>query len=269
MSTKKQAIRIEPTCVRKVRAKKEKLSQDNQKDPTAKAQCLFESGKTSCLGSAIYLIKKALQPFDPQQTVSDLFIKAETGIDVMHPRNEDLLNSLLQNALIDAQWHGERVIFKRKPHLGIQDCDTLKEAIDSSWGGNKMTIATKDLFDTYREVEKDVERLAEDGDVGSLSLDGSSIFFKRLQGAPASSCIKELWHSVAVPKGHLLQEALVSRKMLTRDEVDVREARMKNEREKEKMEADQAAAAKKARKMPVIRKVTNTHLELPRPEGFN
>ena len=130
-----------------------------------------------------------------------------------------------------------------------------------------MTIATKDLANTYKGVEKDVERLVEDGDVSSLSLDGSSIFFKRLPGTPASSCIRDLWNSVAVPKGHLLQDALVSQNILTRDEVDVREARMKQHREKEKMEADQAAAAKKARKRPIIRKVTNTHLEMPRPEA--
>lgn len=266
MSTKKRAIQIEPTCVRRARSKKEKPLQDK---PTEKAVFTFESGRTSCIGSGVYAIKRALEHFDPHDTASDLFIKAETGIDVTHSKNKDLLDNLFKTPSIDVQQQGERIIFKRNPHLGIQDCDTLKQAIDSAWSGNKMTIAMKDLSDTYREVERDVERLAEDRDVSSLHIDGSSIFFKRLQGTSASSCIKDMWHNVEVPKGHLLQDALVDRRILTRDEVDVREARMKSEREKEKMEADQAAAAKKPRKMPIIRKVTNTHLELPRPEGFD
>ena len=164
-------------------------------------------GKTSNIGS-VYEVKKALQYFDAHQTVDDLFIKAETGIDVKHEQNEHLLRKLMTNESIDVQWHGERVIFKRKPNLGIQDCSTLKQVIDSSWGGEKMTVRTKDLADTYRGVEKDVERLVEDGDVSSLhnTEDGSQIFFKRLHGTPASSCIKDLWNGV--PKGHLLQDNL-------------------------------------------------------------
>lgn len=266
MSTKKRAIRIEPTCVRKARAKEQLVQDHHSAVPAPNQQCVYESGKKGFIGSGVYEVKKALQHLGPQQTVDDLFIKAETGIDVQHEQNQHLLHRIMDNPSIEAQWHAERILFKRVPHLGIEDCNTLKEAIDSSWSGNKMTIATTDLANTYKGVEKDVERLVEDGDVSSLSLDGSSIYFTRLQGAPASSCVKDLWNGVAVPKGHMLQDALVSRKVLTREEVDAREARMKRERDKEKMEADQAAAAKKARKMPMIRKITNTHLQLPLPD---
>ena len=98
---------------------------------------MFESGKKGFVGSAVFEVKRALKYLDPQQTVNDLFIKAETGIDVKCEQNEHLLNSLMHNTFIDAWWQGDRVLFKRKPHLGIEDCSTLKKAIGSSWGGEK------------------------------------------------------------------------------------------------------------------------------------
>ena len=268
MSTKKRAVRIEPTCVRKSRAKKEKrASGPDQGPPLPQAKCVFVSGKTSCVGLGVYEITRALRDVDPNVSVNDLFIKSETGIDVKDDRNGALLDNLFNSSAIDAREEGDRVMFRRKPNLSIQDCRTLKAAINSSWARDKMTLSTKDLSNTYRGVEKDVERLVEDGDVGSLNLDGCPIFFKRLQGTSASSSIKDLWHSIEVPKGDRLQEKLVESRLLTKEELDVRAARDKLERDKAKADADQAAADKKARKMPIIRKVTNAHLQLPFFDG--
>lgn len=227
-------------------------------------RCVFVSGKVSCVNVGIYEITKALRPIEVRVSVDDQFIKSETGIDVKDGRNADLLQSLEESAFIDIRCVDDRIMLKRKPNLGIQDCYTLKEAIDTSWGGDKMTMETKDLDNTYRGVENDAERLAQDGEVGFLSLGESSIFFKRLQGAPASGYIKDLWHSVDVPKGDSLQDELVKRRILTPAEVKERAARIKKERDKKKMESDRATAAKQMRKMAVIRKVTNTHLQLPR-----
>ena len=85
--------------------------------------------------------------------------------------------------------------------------------------------------ETFQDVDHEIDRLVEEGrctrvvrtDIPGKEGDRKKdVLYAPLAGERASDAMRELWHKVKVPKGKELQDTLVSRKVRTEDELQVR-----------------------------------------------
>lgn len=251
MESLTKTLTIESRAARKARAATEVKAEQP-------VYVFLQDSNTLSTHHALFLVIQCTRDLDVGQTVDCGFVARETGIDVCDARNANFLETLKGHANLNVQSTDSGVRISRRASFGIVDKDTLLQEIRRRRTGAVMTITKKDLENTYRGACQDLDNLVFSGEVEEIkSL--PSVYCARLPGAQASPAARALWHSVTVPKGHLLQDTLVQRRILTKEEIAERLQRSKRLRN----ETKQRSQAQKQPRPIVVRKVTNTHLAPP------
>jgi len=123
-------------------------------------------------------------------------------------------------------------------------------------------VATKEQPQAcYEGVEADIEKLIREGRAVAIERPDTRdrVLFAPTAAKQAPAGLRAAWAAVEVPRGDDLQAALVQRKLLSKEELEVRRAR-KAAAIKAREEAKRAAKPKRER--VGSRKITNTHLDL-------
>ena len=194
-------------------------------------------------------------------------VRGATKIDLQ--RNSELLNELRSNKRVEVYDNGGGLRLRYAPPYGVRNKGDLLHLVEhctpSRTDGGPETVLKSELVkDTYPGVEDHIEALAKDPSNRFSMLTRNdkkdSILYATPTGEPASDLVRGMWRESVPPKGDTEMRAqLIARKVVTKQELDDREARKAAVRKAAK---DLADANKKSR-APTFRKVTNNHLAMP------
>ena len=198
-------------------------------------------------------------------------VRNAKGIDLQ--RNAELLNELRSNnKRVEVYDNGGGLRIRYAPPHGVRNMGDLVHLVEHCTpsrtdGGPETVMRSELLKDTYPGVEEHIEALAKDPSnrFSMLACRNTfnredAILFATPEIQPASDLVRGMWRESKPPKDEReMQLQLIQRKVVTKQELDEREARKAAVRKAAK---DLEDANKKSR-APTFRKVTNNHLAMP------
>jgi len=152
-----------------------------------------------------------------------------------------------------------------RPKHGVRDAAMLaallSRAVVSGVPRSELVATKEQPQACYEGVEADIEKLIREGRAVAIERPDTRdrVLFAPTAAKQAPAGLRAAWAAVEVPRGDDLQAALVQRKLLSKEELEVRRAR-KAAAIKAREEAKRAAKPKRER--VGSRKITNTHLDL-------
>ena len=139
------------------------------------------------------------------------------NVDLAHPHNAAFLDCLKSNRIINVEKSSDGCTYiSRRPTLCVNDAKSLRTLVlvDLPLGnvaerdkagafGARWGITCSDLQETYAGVRRDLEEMVTDGELVSLAFNGTNgerVYFRNPGGVQASSFLRDLWHSVELPR---------------------------------------------------------------------
>ncbi len=242
-------------------------------EPVAPSTVTTTSNRQITAIDANFKIISMLKDIQEYKDVGPESITEWVGIDLCNPVNDEYRRALMRNPGI--VWKntvdGGFTIRRRASH-GVENDKCLRHLFKVMLPSGQvkaegsdlsaLAIHEKELQDTYPEVERSIDMMRAEGAVDSL-IDESSrekwrIFYPVPAGFQAPPSLRELWHSVTLPSEVDMREQLISKRLRTRVEYELRDQRVRDARRKE---AEEAAAAKREKK------ARNKHLRVGSMQG--
>ncbi|EOD24661.1 hypothetical protein EMIHUDRAFT_435429 [Emiliania huxleyi CCMP1516] len=262
----------------KAAARRKALAQTERASVAAAVRVRKDDGGTLPMGKALYLVQSFLQGRERHAEASVEQIREAVGINIDPGANPQLHDALTESEHVEVVPAAGVLRLRYRPKHGVRDAAMLaallSRAVVSGVPRSELVATKEQPQACYEGVEADIEKLIREGR-RTETLDASQMLARavaierpdtrdRVLFAPtaakqAPAGLRAAWAAVEVPRGDDLQAALVQRKLLSKEELEVRRAR-KAAAIKAREEAKRAAKPKRER--VGSRKITNTHLDL-------
>ena len=256
---KKKTQRVIASQDRLQLAKAKKLAEEGEPEPEVQLDLHRVDGSAVDFASAVEDIQAFLRHHAADASLDD--VRRGVGIDLQQP---GLLGALRNNPRIEsiALATGERLRFQ--PAYGVRNRASLAHMLSRAFpgSGEAESVLRSELTpeETYDGVDVDVDELLAQGRCVRVDCTDKKshdfALFAPLPGRPVSAEVRAMWKAETVPQGAALQEELIKRKLLTKEEVAERMERRAESRRR----AKEAAEQPKKQRTGQIRTWANTHL---------
>jgi len=205
-----------------------------------------------------------------EQEVSITELRRKLGID-LHQQNNEILDKLESHPRIVRINQNGECRLQYEPPRGIRNRGALAYELTNAGPSSYSVEQRCDRHppvlrselkpdETYPGVEVDIDELLAEGLVARVEHSDKKhsefVLFAMPPGLPAIEEVRELWRRERVPQGPALQDDLLKRKLLTKEQLDKRKKR----KEAERKAAAEASKSAKRDRTGTIRTWKNTHL---------
>lgn len=237
-----------------------KLADEGEPEVEEQLQVQHDDGHMVAYADLVEEIQLYLQQHGSEVTLDE--VRQHTGFDVRQP---GVLEALRCNPRIEAinLATGERL--KYRPPFGVRNRGSLAHMLSRAYPGSGEieAVLRSELRaeETYDGLDVDLDELLAQNACVRINVNDNKrarefVLFAAPEGAPLPEEVREMWRAERVPAGPALQEAVLDRKLRTKQEIEERGEHRAEERRK----AQELAAQPKQNKGKRIRKWNNTHL---------